>query len=154
MTQGDVWWADLGGSEPGFRCPVVVVQCDGFNRSRIATVVCVPLTSSLRWADAPGNVLLEAAATGLPKDSVANVSRVVALDRDALTDRVGRLPERTLGSILGGIEVVLGRWRGGRWPVGRRRRVARAGVSVAAAGAWAHGRMCSCRRREPIADRL
>ncbi len=112
ITQGDVWWADLGeptGSEPGFRRPVVVVQCDAFNRSRIATVVCVPLTSNLRWADAPGNVLLEAVTTGLPKDSVANVSQVVALDRDVLTDRVGRLAERALGSILSGIEVVLGR---------------------------------------------
>ncbi len=112
ITQGDVWWADLGepaGSEPGFRRPVVVVQCDAFNRSRIATVVCVPLMSNLRWADAPGNVLLVATTTGLPKDSVANVSQVVALDRDVLTDRVGRLPERTLGSILSGIGVVLGR---------------------------------------------
>ena len=112
ITQGDLWWADLGeptGSEPGFRRPVVVVQCDAFNRSRIATVVCVPLTSNLRWADAPGNVLLEAAATGLPRDSVANVSQVVALDREVLTDRVGRLPERTMGLILSGIEVVLGR---------------------------------------------
>jgi len=112
ITQGDLWWADLGeptGSEPGFRRPVVVVQCDAFNRSRIATVVCVPLTSNLRWANAPGNVLLEAATTGLPKDSVANVSQVVALDRDVFTDRVGRLPERALGLILSGIEVVLGR---------------------------------------------
>ena len=76
ITQGDVWWADLGepaGSEPGFRRPVLVVQGDAFNRSRIATVVCVVLTSQLKWADAPGNVLLSARATGLPKDSVANV---------------------------------------------------------------------------------
>ena len=112
MTQGDVCWADLGeptGSEPGFRRPVVVVQCDAFNRSRIATVVCVPLTSNVRWAGAPGNVLLEAATTGLPKDSVANVSQIVALDRDVLTDRVGRLPGRALGLVLSGIEVVLGR---------------------------------------------
>ena len=112
MTQGDVCWADLGeptGSEPGFRRPVVVVQCDAFNRSRIATVVCVPLTSNVRWAGAPGNVLLEAATTGLPKDSVANVSQIVALDRDVLTDRVGRLPERTLELVLSGIDVVLGR---------------------------------------------
>ena len=112
MTQGDVWRADLGepdGSELGYRRPVVVVQCDAFNRSRIATVVCVPITSNLRWADAPGNVLLEAATTGLPKDAVANVSQVVGLDRDVLTDRVGKLPERTLGLILSGIQVVLGR---------------------------------------------
>ena len=112
ITQGDVWWADLGdpsGSEPGFRRPVVVVQCDAFNRSRIATVVCVPLTSNLRWADAPGNVLLQAATTGLPKDSVANVSQIVALDRDVLTGHVVRLPSGVLASILNGVDVVLGR---------------------------------------------
>ena len=112
IVQGEVWWADLGeptGSEPGFRRPVVVVQCDAFNRSRIATTVCVPLTSNLRWAGAPGNVVLKATATGLPKDSVANVSQIVALDRDVLIERVGRLSERTLGLVLSGIDVVLGR---------------------------------------------
>jgi mRNA interferase MazF len=112
IAQGDVWWADLAepsGSEPGFRRPVVVVQCDAFNRSRIATVVCVPLTSNLRWAQAPGNVLLDAVATGLPKDSVANVSQVVALDRFALDERVGTVSERELALVLAGIDVVLGR---------------------------------------------
>ena len=112
IAQGEVWWADLAdpvGSEPGFRRPVVVVQCDAFNRSRIATVVCVPLTSKLRWADAPGHAYLEAAKTGLPKDSVANVSQVVALDRAALDERVGRLSDRDLAIVLGGIDVVLGR---------------------------------------------
>lgn len=112
IAQGEVWWADLAepiGSEPGFRRPVVVVQCDAFNRSRIGTVVCVPLTSNLRWADAPGNVLLEADATGLPKDSVANVSQLVTLDRGVLVERVGRVSERTLALVLSGIDVVLGR---------------------------------------------
>src|SRR5437667_11203103 len=94
VAQGDVCWADLPaptGSGPGFRRPVVVVQGDAFNRSRIATVVCVPLTSNLRWADAPGNVLLAAMATGLPKDSVANVSQLVTLDKSFLTARIGNL---------------------------------------------------------------
>lgn len=112
IGQGEVWWADLAepiGSEPGFRRPVVVVQCDAFNRSRIGTIVCVPLTSNLRWADAPGNVLLKADATGLPKDSVANVSQVVAIDRGVLVERVGRVSERTLALVLSGIDVVLGR---------------------------------------------
>ena len=112
IAQGEVWWADLAepiGSEPGFRRPVVVVQCDAFNRSRIGTVVCVPLTSNLRWADAPGNVVLEADATGLPKDSVANVSQLVTLDRGVLVERVGRVSERTLALVLSGIDVVLGR---------------------------------------------
>lgn len=112
ISQGDVWWADLGeprGSEPGFRRPVVVVQGDSFNRSRIATVVCVPLTSNLRWVGAPGNVRLAAAVTALPKDSVANVSQIVTLDRDALTERVATLPGTKLDLVLAGIDVVLGR---------------------------------------------
>jgi mRNA interferase MazF len=112
ISQGEVWWADLAapaGSAPGFRRPVVVVQSDSFNRSRISTVVCVPLTSNLRWADAPGNVALSAKATGLGKGSVANVSQPVTLDRGSLTDRVGKLTDKKLGLILFGIDVVLAR---------------------------------------------
>jgi len=112
MSQGEVWWADLPPptrSEPGFRRPVVIVQGDALNRSRVATVVCVPLTSNLRWADAPGNVLLTARATGLPKDSVANVSQVVALDRSVLTERAGKLSRAKVDLLLSGIDVVLGR---------------------------------------------
>ena len=112
IAQGEVWWADLGepaGSEPGFRRPVVVVQGDAFNRSSLRTVVCVGLTSNLRWADAPGNVLLPARATGLPRDSVANVSQLVTVDRDALTERVGVVSASSLELVLAGIEVVLGR---------------------------------------------
>lgn len=112
IAQGEVWWADLpdpAGSGPGFRRPVVVVQGEAFNRSRITTVVCVPVTSNLRWADAPGNVLLPARSTGLPRDSVANVSQVVAVDRALLSERAGRLANRQLHLILAGIDVVLGR---------------------------------------------
>jgi mRNA interferase MazF len=88
---------------------VVVVQGDLLNRSRIATVVCVPLTSNTVWADAPGNVLLRARATGLPKDSVANVSQIVTRDRTRLSKRVGRLSGARLDLILRGIDIVLGR---------------------------------------------
>ncbi|PYM61371.1 MAG: mRNA interferase MazF2 [Candidatus Rokuibacteriota bacterium] len=112
IAQGDICWADLpvpAGSVPGFRRPVVVVQGDALNRSRISTVVCVPLTSNLRWADAPGNVLLSARAARLPKDSVANVSQIVTLDRSFLSERVGRLTRRQLDAILDGIALVLGR---------------------------------------------
>jgi mRNA interferase MazF len=87
----------------------VVVQGDALNRSRISTVVCVPLTSNLRWADAPGNVLLSARAARLPKDSVANVSQIVTLDRSFLSERVGRLTRQQLDAILDGIALVLGR---------------------------------------------
>ena len=112
IAQGEVWWADLpepAGSGPGFRRPVVVVQGNHLNRSRIATVVCVPLTSNLLWAGAPCNTLLQAKSTGLPKDSVANVSLIVALDRLLLTERVGRLAPKQLVQILHGVDVVLGR---------------------------------------------
>ena len=112
IAQGDIWWADLRapvGSEPGFRRPVVVVQGDSFNRSRIGTVVCVPLTSNLGWADAPGNVLLPARATKLSKDSVANVSQLVTLDRGVLDEHVAKLSPRRVEMILSGIDVVLGR---------------------------------------------
>src|ERR1039457_2931806 len=87
---------------------VFLVQGDALNRSRIATVVCVPLTSNLRWAEAPGNVSLPARVTGLPKDSVANVSQIVALDKDLLTELTGKL-QRALELLLTGIDVVLGR---------------------------------------------
>jgi len=112
ISQGEVWWADLPapeGSGPGFRRPVVVVQGDAFNRSRIATVVCVPLTSNLRWATAPGNVLLSGPLAGLPRDSVANVSQLVTLDRGLFTERTGKLPRARLEAILAGIDVVLGK---------------------------------------------
>jgi mRNA interferase MazF len=112
IAQGEVWWADLAkpsGSEPGFRRSVVLIQGDAFNRSRIATVVCVALTSNLRWAEAPGNVVLSARLTGLPKDSVANVSQIVTLDRAALTERIGALPTKKLELVLLGVDIVLGR---------------------------------------------
>ena len=85
------------------------MQRDAFNRSGIATVVCVPMTSNLRWAEAPGNVLLPARTTGLGKDSVANVSQIIAVDRSILTKRVGHLPRRLLELVLTGVELVLGR---------------------------------------------
>ena len=112
IRQGDIAWASLPdpvGSGPGFRRPVVVVQGDSFNASRIATVIVVPLTSNLRWAAAPGNVLLPVDRTGLPKDSVANVSQIVTLDRALLSERVGHLAEADVDLILGGLDIALGR---------------------------------------------
>lgn len=109
---GDIWWADLGepgGSEPGYRRPVLIVQGDAFNQSRLATVVAVVLTSNLKWAQAPGNVLLTAKATGLTKDLVANVTQLVTIDRVALTERAGRLRRSKLELILDGLDTMLGR---------------------------------------------
>ena len=112
ISQGEIWWADLpkpARSGPGLRWPVVVVQSDALNRSRIATVVCVPLTSNLKWALAPGNVHLKARHTGLPQDSVANVSLIVSLDKTYLTERVGKLPPSNLQLVLAGIDTVVGK---------------------------------------------
>ena len=112
VAQGDVCWADLPepvGSGPGFRRPVLVVQGNAFNRSRIATVLIVPLTSNLRLANAPGNVVLPARASGLPRESVANVSQLIAVDRDLLSERVGHLSADLLLTIFAGVDLVLGR---------------------------------------------
>jgi mRNA interferase MazF len=112
ISQGEIWWADLPsptGSGPGFRRPVVIVQGDAVNRSRIGTVICVPLTSNLRWGDAPGNLVLTSKTTGLAKDSVANVSQILTVDRELLTEYVGKISEARVRMILTGLDVVLGR---------------------------------------------
>ena len=112
IAQGDVCWADLGeprGSGPGYRRPVVVVQSDDFNRSAIHTVVCVPLTSKRKWSASPGNVALSERDTGLPRSSVANVTQLVTLDRDILSEAIGQLTPAKLDLVLSGIDLVLGR---------------------------------------------
>jgi mRNA interferase MazF len=110
IRRGEVWWADLAeprGSEPGFHRPLLVVQADGFNRSRIATVLAVVLTSNIRLLDAPGNVLVPAKAAGLPRDSVANVSQVVMVDRSFLETRRGTVPARQMAAVYAGLKLVL-----------------------------------------------
>jgi mRNA interferase MazF len=110
VERGQVWWADLGeliGSEPGYRRPLLIVQDDAFNRSRLRTVIAVVLTSNLRLVDAPGNVLIPAKSAGLPKDSVANVSQVITLDRDFLAELVGRIRGQLLTSVDNGLRLVL-----------------------------------------------
>lgn len=112
ISQGEIWWADLSqpiGSAPGFRRPVLVVQGDSLNQSRIATTICVPLTSNLKWGDAPGNVVLKAKSTGLAKDSVANVSQLVAVDKVMLTERAGKVRKPQLDLVFAGIDLVLGK---------------------------------------------
>jgi len=110
VERGDIWWADLGeptGSEPGFRRPVLIVQADAFNRSRLQTVIAVVLTSNIRLVDAPGNVLLPSRATGLPKDSVANVSQMITVDREFLRDKVNRVRGPLLKDLDNGLRLVL-----------------------------------------------
>ena len=112
VRQGEVWWAELpepASSEAGFRRPVLVVQGDGFNRSRIATVVCVPLTSNLRLSSAPGNLVLPAGSTGLPRDSVANTALILAVNRRQLLECVGEISDSELELVFLGIDLVLGR---------------------------------------------
>ena len=110
MTRGEIWWADLPeprGSEPGYRRPVLVIQSNSFNQSGIRTVVVAILTSNLRLAEAPGNVLLPAKVSGLPRDSVVNVSQLLTLDRSFLTEEVGKLPSRVLAEVNAGLRLVL-----------------------------------------------
>lgn len=110
IARGEVWWADLDeprGPEPGFRRPVLIVQADSFNKSRIRTTLVVVLTNNLRLVGAPGNVLIRTKASGLPKDSVANVSQLLTLDRDFLTERVGRLPTQRMAAVDAGLKLVL-----------------------------------------------
>lgn len=110
VERGAIWWADLAeprGSEPGFRRPLLIVQADAFNRSRIQTIVAVVLTSNLRLVEAPGNVLIPARLSGLPKDSVANVSQVITIDRDFLLEPAGKLDARILRQVEDGLRLVL-----------------------------------------------
>jgi len=110
IQRGEVWWADLAdpaGSEPGFRRPLLIIQADSFNRSRIQTVIAVVLTSNLRLIDAPGNVLVARRASGLPKDSVANVSQIITIDRDTLTERAGKLPAEIISAVDAGLRLVV-----------------------------------------------
>ena len=111
MGRGEIWWADLPepiASEPGYRRPVLIVQSDAFNQSQIATVVAVVLNSNLKLVQAPGNVLLPGKVTGLAKDSVANVSQVITVDKGFLTEQVGTLPAYLLGQVENGLRLVMG----------------------------------------------
>jgi mRNA interferase MazF len=111
MQRGEIWWASLPapkGSEPGFRRPVVVIQSDAFNRSRIGTVVVAAITSNTALAEAPGNVLLGRRISGLPKASVVNVSQVLTLDRTMLTAPVRTLPKGEMTAVDNGLRLVMG----------------------------------------------
>ena len=110
VHRGEIWWADLAeprGSEPGLRHPVLILQAEAFNRSRLRTVVGVVVSSNTRLLDAPGNVLLPAKETRLSRDSVANVTQFVTIDRDYLEDRAGKVPPKTLARVETGIRLVL-----------------------------------------------
>ena len=110
INQGDVFWVDLSepsGSEPGYRHPHVVIQNNVFNRSRINTVVVCALTSNLKRAQAPGNVLLEKREANLPKQSVVNVSQIFTVDKRDLDEKIGTLSRRRVRQILDGVRSVI-----------------------------------------------
>ena len=110
IRRGEIWWASLPdpvGSEPGYRRPVLVVQSDEFNQSRIATVIALSITSNVRLAQAPGNVLLPRKATGLSKDSVVNISQIVTVDKGLLDERISTLPVKLLKQVEDGLRMVL-----------------------------------------------
>jgi mRNA interferase MazF len=111
MKRGEVWWATLpapSGSGPGLRRPVLIVQSNAFNDSRIATVVVAAITSNTRLAGAPGNVALSQTDSGLPKASVVNVSQLLSADRAFLSERVRELPPALLQRVDRGLRGVLG----------------------------------------------
>ena len=110
MRRGEIWWASLGepqGSGPGFRRPLLVVQSNEFNESAIRTSICAAITSNMRLADAPGNVRVTRSVSGLPHDSVVNVSQLITLDKHMLTEKVSRLPAQSLRDVEAGINMAL-----------------------------------------------
>ena len=113
IERGEIWWAEMPapeGSEPGYRRPVVVIQADAFNRSKIKTVIAVALSSNLALGKLPGNVVLRAAESGLAKDSVMNVSQIVTIDRACLIERAGSVPGELMTSLEQGLRMVLDLW--------------------------------------------
>lgn len=110
MMRGEIWWADLGipfGSEPGFKRPVLIVQDDAFNQSRIQRVIVVSITSNLKLAEAPGNVYLEKEQSGLSKNGVVNVSQISSIDKKRLIDLVGLLPPGVMAELDFGLKLIL-----------------------------------------------
>jgi len=111
MIRGEIWWADFGipfGSEPGFRRPVLIIQSNEFNESRIHTIVVLPFSTNLNLEFAPGNVLFEKEITSLSKDSVLVVSQIYAIDRQRIIERISKISNSFLIQVEDGISLVLG----------------------------------------------
>jgi mRNA interferase MazF len=110
IERGEIWWASISkprGSEPGYSRPVLIVQSNDFNRSRISTVIAVVITSNTHLAEAPGNVLLSRKSSGLPKVSVANVSQLITIDKAFLTKKIRKLAQHELEAVDAGLQLVL-----------------------------------------------
>lgn len=111
ISRGEIWWATLSdpaGSEPGFRRPILIVQDDAFNRSKIQTTICLVLSSNMRLALAPGNVAVSKKESRLSKDSVINVSQVVTVDRRFLSEKASRISAKTMKAVDSGLRLALG----------------------------------------------
>jgi mRNA interferase MazF len=110
MIRGEIWWADLGipvSSEPGYRIPIVVIQDDAFNRSKIQTVIVASITTNQNLADSPGNVYLDTGESGLPKNGVVNISQISTIDKSRMTEKAGLLSPSLMAEIDYGIKLVL-----------------------------------------------
>jgi len=110
MIRGEIWWADLGlplGSEPGFKRPILIIQDNSFNRSRIQTVIVASITSNSALGEAPGNVYLNKEESGLPKDGVINISKISTIDKRRLLEKVGVLSRLTISEVNIGLEMIL-----------------------------------------------
>lgn len=110
MVKGEIWWADLprpSSSGPGFRRPILIIQSDAFNRSKINTIICTVITSNMKLANAPGNVLLPKGVSNLPKESVINVSQIITIDKSFLTECVGAVSKGCLRKVEDGIKLIL-----------------------------------------------
>ncbi|HFE37533.1 MAG TPA: type II toxin-antitoxin system PemK/MazF family toxin [Gammaproteobacteria bacterium] len=110
MKRGEIWWASLGdpkGSEPGFKRPVVIISSNDFNVSKIKTIIVAVITSNLRLSEAPGNVEISKKSTGLPRNSVINVSQIITIDKLFLTEKIGKLPSKQLQMLNDGVKLVL-----------------------------------------------
>ncbi len=110
MTRGEIWWADLPdheSSEPGYRRPVLIIQSDHFNRSKINTIICIIINSNLKISEAPGNVLIKSNESNLPIDSVINISQIITLDKKFFTDCAGSVKRSTMKKVENGIKLVL-----------------------------------------------
>ncbi len=110
INRGEIWWASLPasiGSEPGYRRPVLIVQSNNFNKSRISTIIAVTISSNIKLALAPGNILLPKKASNLPKESVINISQVITIDKSFLTERVCILSSKYIKQVDAGLNLVL-----------------------------------------------
>ncbi len=110
MIRGEIWWANLrppSGSEPGFRRPLLIIQSDAFNKSKINTVICAVITSNIKLANAPGNVLLKKNDSNLPKESVVNISQIITVDKSFLTKCAGTINKKLFEKVENGIRLAI-----------------------------------------------